>query len=203
MPHPRSRAWLVDLDGTLYHAPPVKLAMGLELLLLGAGSAPALRRFRAEHERQRERAAPLGDPFAAQLAATAAALALDPRELRSRVEEWMIRRPGKWLRAARRRGLLAELAGFRAQGGRTALVSDYPARAKLAALRAAALFDAVVAAGEPGGPARLKPAPDGLLAAATLLGVEPADCLVIGDRDDADGEAARRAGMAFRRVSGA
>jgi len=26
---------------------------------------------------------------------------------------------------------------------------------------------------------------------------------VIGDRDDADGEAARRAGMAFRRVSGA
>lgn len=203
MPYPRTRAWLVDLDGTLYHAAPVKLAMAFELALFGAASAPSLRRFRAEHERQRERAAGPDDPFAAQLAASADALGLDPAALRSRVEEWMIRRPGKWLRPARRRGLLAELAGYRAQGGRTALVSDYPAQAKLAALRAAPLFDAVVAAGEPGGPARLKPAPDGLLAAATLLGVEPGDCLVIGDRDDADGEAARRAGMAFRRVSGA
>jgi HAD superfamily hydrolase (TIGR01549 family) len=201
--YPRTRAWLVDLDGTLYHAAPVKLAMALELALFGAATAPALRRFRAEHERLRAQAEALGDPFAAQLAATASALGLEPAALRGRVEEWMIRRPGKWLRAARRRGLLAELAGFRARGGRTALVSDYPARAKLAALRAAPLFDAVVAAGEPGGPARLKPAPDGLLAAATLLGVDPADCLVIGDRDDADGEAARRAGMAFQRVAGA
>jgi len=192
----------VDLDGTLYHAAPVKLAMAFELGLFGARSARALRRFRAEHERQREREAGAGDPFAAQLAATAEALELDLPALRARVQEWMIERPGKWLRLARRRALMAELGAFRAQGGRTALVSDYPARAKLAALGAVPLFDAVVAAGEPGGPARLKPAPDGLLAAATLLGVAPAECLVIGDRDDADGEAARRAGMPFRRVSG-
>jgi beta-phosphoglucomutase-like phosphatase (HAD superfamily) len=38
------------------------------------------------------------------------------------------------------------------------------------------------------------------LLAAERLEVEPAACLVIGDRDDADGEAARAAGMAFRHI---
>jgi HAD superfamily hydrolase (TIGR01549 family) len=112
----------------------------------------------------------------------------------------MIERPGRWLAAFRRRALLAEIEAFRSAGGRTALVSDYPARRKLEALGASALFDAVVASGEPGGPRRLKPHPDGYLRAAELLEVEPVSCLVIGDRDDADGEAARAAGMAFRRI---
>ncbi|MCB9916751.1 MAG: HAD hydrolase-like protein, partial [Planctomycetes bacterium] len=43
-------------------------------------------------------------------------------------------------------------------------------------------------------------APDGYLEAARRLGVAPAECLVVGDRDDADGAAARAAGMAFRRI---
>jgi len=197
------RAWLVDLDGTLYHAAPVKLAMAAELALAGLRAAPLLRRFRLEHELVRTRGdESAGDPFARQITGAARALGVDPATLRGVVEEWMIARPGKWLRLARRRGLFAELARFRAAGGRTALVSDYPARAKLEALGVAALFEVVVAAGEPGGPSSLKPAPEGMLAAASRLRVTPADCLVIGDRDDADGEAARRAGMAFRRVAG-
>ena len=59
---------------------------------------------------------------------------------------------------------------------------------------------AVVANGDADGPKRLKPAPEGFLLAEERLGVEPADCLVIGDRDDADGEASRRAGMGFRLI---
>ena len=43
-------AWLLDLDGTLYWAPGVKLAMGFELALLGLGRLGRLRRFRKEHE---------------------------------------------------------------------------------------------------------------------------------------------------------
>ena len=42
----------------------------------------------------------------------------------------------------------------------------------------------------------LKPHPEGYLSAAERLGVAPSACLVIGDRDDADGAAARAAGMA-------
>jgi len=199
-----ARAWLVDLDGTLYHAGPVKLFMAAELVLGGLRVAPWLRRFRHEHEelRQSSGSPGAGDPFLWQLERAARGLGIAPEALRPVVEEWMIERPGKWLRLARRRGFLAELAAFRAAGGRAALVSDYPARAKLEALGMSPLFEAVVASGEPGGPPSLKPSPAGYLAAAERLGVPPAECLVIGDRDDADGEAARRAGMAFRRVAG-
>jgi HAD superfamily hydrolase (TIGR01509 family) len=112
----------------------------------------------------------------------------------------MIERPAKWLPLFRRRELLAEIDAFRARGGRTALVSDYPARRKLEALGASRLFDVVVASGEPDGPPRLKPHPGGMLRAAAALGVTPARCLVLGDRPDADGKAANAAGMAFRHV---
>lgn len=112
----------------------------------------------------------------------------------------MLERPAKWLWLFRRSALLEELASFRRGGGRLVLVSDYPARAKLAALGCGELFDAVVASGEAGGPRWLKPHPDGYLMAAERLGVSPARCLVLGDRVDADGEAARRAGMTFRHV---
>lgn len=61
-------------------------------------------------------------------------------------------------------------------------------------------FDIVVASGEEGGRRWLKPHPDGLLSACERLGVKPERCLMLGDRHDADGEAARRAGMAFRRI---
>ena len=206
MSSPRYQAWLVDLDGTLYAPLLVKFAMAGELFVGGWGAIGTLRRFRFEHERLRhEQAAGLDsaddDPFTVQLRRTADALALEATVVEARVREWMFERPGKWLRRAQRTALLEEIAAFRAAGGRTALVSDYPARAKLRALGAESLFEVVVASGEPNGPMRLKPHPQGYLRAAALLGVDPEHCLVIGDRDDADGAAAQAAKMAFRRIS--
>lgn len=194
-------AWLVDLDGTLYWAPGVKLAMALELALLGWGKARRLQRFRHEHEALRDNPPPDGtNPFAIQLERAAKSLALDPGLLERDVRSWMIQRPTRYLPWFRRKSLLAEIRRHREAGGRTAIVSDYPAQAKLQALRARDLFEVVVASGEPGGPRRLKPDPDGYLRAARELGVPPDQCLVIGDRDDADGAAARAAGMSFRKI---
>jgi HAD superfamily hydrolase (TIGR01549 family) len=196
-----ARAWLVDLDGTLYTARWVKFAMAAELMLGGWGAIGTLKRFRHEHELMREDVdREVESPFAMQVERTAASLGVEARVVERHVSEWMIERPQKWIRRFKRRELLDEIASFRASGGKTALVSDYPASGKLAALDAAGLFDAVVASGEAGGPRRLKPDPAGYLEAARRLGVDPADCLVIGDRDDADGVAARSAGMRFRKV---
>ena len=195
------RAWLLDLDGTLYHGGLVRLAMAAELALGGWSSLSMLRAFRSEHERLRQQLIRRVDnPFDLQLTRAARKLGIDAETLERRVRDWMFRRPAKWIRRFRRRALLEEIRSFRSAGGRTAVVSDYPATEKLEALGVQTIFEAVVASGEDGGPGRLKPWPDGYLLAAERLGVEPGACLVIGDRADADGEAARRAGMAFRRV---
>ena len=90
------------------------------------------------------------------------------------------------------RMLLLAYRSLAIKGGKLALVSDYPATDKLNALGMASLFDLVVSNGEPGGPSRLKPHPEGYLSAAERLGVAPSACLVIGDRDDADGQIAFR-----------
>jgi putative hydrolase of the HAD superfamily len=194
-------AWLVDLDGTLYSALPVKLCMLPELSLAGWGALRTLRQFRSEHERVRHSQDAPGDPFRLQLERTAQSLGVSASDVEGLVREWMMERPGKWLRRFRRAALIEELRSFRAAGGRLALVSDYPARVKLAAIGCGALFDAIVASGEEGGARWLKPHPDGFLSAAAKLGISPDRCLVVGDRPDADGEAARRAGMTFRHVA--
>jgi FMN phosphatase YigB (HAD superfamily) len=192
-------AWLIDLDGTLYHHNPVRAMMAIELALCGWPAIRTLRTFRQEHERLRS-AESSGDPFAAQIRRAAERLDSAESDVAKTVTTWMIDRPGKWLRAFRRRRLLQMVSRYREQGGHTALVSDYPARRKLAALGASDLFNVVVACGEPDGPEGLKPHPAGYLLAARQLAVPPHECLVIGDRQDADGEAARRAGMAFQHV---
>jgi HAD superfamily hydrolase (TIGR01549 family) len=193
-------AWLVDLDGTLYHPLPVKAAMALELSLLGWGVVGTLRAFRKQHEQLREHPPVDADPYRTQIGRTAEERGVGAERVAAAVTEWMHERPGKWIRAFRRSALLDEIHRYRAGGGKTALVSDYPSAKKLSALDARSLFDVVVSSGEEGGPRRLKPDPEGYLLAASRLGVAPARCLVIGDREDADGDAARAAGMAFRRI---
>ncbi len=175
--------------------------MAAELTLFGVPSLRVLRCFRHQHELLRQECQPYEpSPFHEQIRRTASQLNLSPEEVERVVREWMIERPCKWLKRFRRRRLLDEITAFRAEGGRTAIVSDYPAETKLAALGAAPLFDRVVASGDLGGPKCLKPAPEGYLMAASALEVEPRRCLVIGDRADADGAAASSAGMEFRLI---
>ncbi|HEY8946748.1 MAG TPA: hypothetical protein VIM73_21040, partial [Polyangiaceae bacterium] len=127
-PRTKYSAWLVDLDGTLYWAPGVKLAMAVELTLFGLHKAARLRRFRHEHEALRASPPdPEVDPFSAQVERTARALELECSVLESDVRHWMIVRPSRYITWFRRKALLREIHAFRGMGGRTAVVSDYPA----------------------------------------------------------------------------
>jgi len=194
-------AWLIDLDGTLYLPKPVKWAMAGELLLLGFRAVPVLRQFRSQHEQLRSEDAQYEpSPYEEQIRRTAQLAKTTRAKVQQIVDDWMFKRPCKWLPRFRRESLLNEIKAFRDEGGRTALVSDYPAQMKLAAMGVATLFDRVIANGEPGGPKRMKPSPEGLLLAAASLEAEPKRCLVIGDRLDADGAAAAKAGMEFRLI---
>jgi HAD superfamily hydrolase (TIGR01549 family) len=208
------RAWLVDLDGTLYRQQPVRLAMALELTVCGPHRIRLVQAFRQAQEALRLETSPAPafadaprlstraqSPYDEQLRRAAEAVGQPIEAIRPLLRYWMEERPAKWLRMFRRQSLLAEISAFRAAGGKTALVSDYPAEAKLTGMGVRELFDLVVASGEPGGPATLKPSPEGYLLAAERLRIAPTECLVIGDRHDADGEAASRARMKFRFVS--
>lgn len=203
----RYGAWLCDLDGTLYRPTGVKWAMAVELVLLGLGDAKAISVFRKQHEQLRaeyargeiERSG--ASPFSLQLRRSAITLGLEEAELEQKVRRWMIQRPGRWIRRFRRDALVEEIRAYRASGGKTAIVSDYPASDKLTALGVSDLFDVVVASGEQLGPQALKPDPSGFLLAAERLGVAPERCLVVGDRYDADGAAATAAHMSFRHVA--
>ena len=85
------------------------------------------------------------------------------------------------------------------KGIKMVVLSDYGfAKEKLQALGLEpSLFDWVVSAPELGG---LKPAAELMHHVAERMGVAIEDCLVIGDREDTDGEMARRCGAQFRKV---
>jgi FMN phosphatase YigB (HAD superfamily) len=192
------KAWLLDLDGTLYRHAPVRIAMAFELLLRGRRTIRVIQQFRREHELLRSDNPTTADPYREQISRTARATNLDVEVVASIIDEWFIERPRKWIGLFRRRHLIAEIRRFKTRGGKVAVVSDYPARRKLNTLGLMSTVDAIVANGEEPSVRRLKPCPDGYVMVAMLLELAPGDCLVIGDRADADGTAARAAGMAFR-----
>jgi len=101
-----------------------------------------------------------------------------------------------------RPGLRALLERFKSDGGRLAIVTDLVLDVqlrKLEALGAFALVDAVATSEEAGAD---KPDPTVLRLALERLGAGegPADVLVLGDRDDKDGAAARAMGLRFLNV---
>ena len=91
------------------------------------------------------------------------------------------------------------LAKLREQKKKLAVFSDYDAvkeRMKAVGL-SPELVDFCFSAGELGG---LKPAQIPFLKIAERLGADPQRILVIGDRDDTDGEGSRKANMAFLQI---
>jgi putative hydrolase of the HAD superfamily len=82
-------------------------------------------------------------------------------------------------------------AALRRNGKAIGILSDYPVSAKLSALGLHA--DTIVCAIDPG-IGLLKPHPRGLKAVIQAAGTTPHQTVMIGDRADRDGAAARRVG---------
>ena len=110
------------------------------------------------------------------------------------IVRWMEVEPLDLLRAHRRDGLIDTLVALRDSGLRLALLSDYPAQAKLAALESDHLFEVVVSAQDPE-VGVFKPSPRGIEVTLSRLGVLPNEAVYIGDRHDVDYPAANAAGV--------
>jgi HAD superfamily hydrolase (TIGR01549 family) len=197
------RAVLFDVDGTLYSQPPLRAAMALELAarFLRPSRARAtarvvrtLRTFRRVREGLPARGRPVERLERLQVAETARLLGVDAAEVEAVVSEWMQRRPLRYLRLCRRRGLRSLLRRLRALRVPCGVLSDYPAAEKLRALGVADEFSPVLCTTDPSINA-LKPHPAGFLTACRTWRLAPEDVLYVGDRPTVDGAGAQAAGM--------
>jgi FMN phosphatase YigB (HAD superfamily) len=184
-----------DMDGTLYDQRRLRLRMAHELLLhaLATISMRELRVLSA-YRRLRERLAEkeVYDIDRLLVAQTARRCGIAEEVVRAVVMEWMEHRPLPHLPACRYEGLPELFRLLRARGKRIAILSDYPAQAKLQACGLAA--DIVVCSSD-AAVGVLKPHPRGLQHVMALAAVAPAATLMLGDRPDRDGQAARRSGV--------
>ena len=191
---------LFDLDGTLYAQLPVRLAMLCEMAVAVAVSAAGLRiprtvrAFRSCREALRD-LEPNGEPLVRrQYSLAAARLGCSPADVEEVVDEWIYRRPLKWLSHCRRSGVVDLLDFLGDRHIRRGVFSDYPAHDKLVALGLASRFDLVMSAVDPDVDA-FKPDPRGYLAAAARWHLPPSTILYVGDRPEVDARGAAAAGM--------
>lgn len=194
----RVRLVVFDVDGTLYDQRCMRRRMIAELARHCAVHPRDLRlvrligRFRRSREQLAEQE--VGGIAELQYRRAAAALGMEPPALRQQLEVWLLERPLKHLRRCRYDSVDRFFAALAQRGRTIAVLSDYPARDKLSALGLEA--DIVVSAVDPEVD-RLKPHPAGLERVLSLARLSPQDGLLIGDRDDRDGESARRIGMPY------
>ena len=189
-------AYIFDMDGTLYYQRAMRLRMLFRLLgraLSGPGGLREVRTVRLYRSlREDPRFAASDDADGRIFAELARRTGRDGAELRRTVERWMIESPNRAVSRSRDAVLLDVLAALRRAGKRVFIYSDYPAGLKCEALGVTA--DGLY---HPDGRriTRLKPDPQGLKVILADHGLAPDEALMIGNRDDRDGAAARAAGI--------
>ena len=151
----------------------------------------------AEYRRAQERlrgADASHDVEQAQLTLAAERVTVPLDRARRVIDEWMHRRPQRYLRRCRSAGLVPFLSFLRECGIPLAILSDYPISDKLRTLGSEDFFAFSVCAADRDVVA-FKPAPAGFLRACARFELDPGRVLYIGDRYEVDGVGAVSAGL--------
>jgi FMN phosphatase YigB (HAD superfamily) len=196
----RLTSLVFDVDGTLYRQGALRRAMLMRLVreavanpVSSVATFRALRAYR--HAQELLRGTEVEGALASAQIRLAAERSGQPEHVIAPiVTRWMEEEPLPLLDRFVEPALRTLLSEARARGLRLGIFSDYPATAKLQAMRLAEFFDVVVSAQDPA-VNRFKPHPLGLAEALRRLGVEPAGALYVGDRHDVDASIARAAGV--------
>jgi FMN phosphatase YigB (HAD superfamily) len=199
-------ALIFDVDGTLFDLAPVRrgilyrlLAFGLKHPFEGITTMRMLSAYRKaqEHLRKREASDRNENALAlgyAQLQRASAVCGAPVDRVKEAVERWMEREPLDLIPSWRKPGIMDLLDAAKRRGIALAVLSDYPADGKLAALGIRHYFD-VVACAQDEDIQRFKPDPAGLTAVLNRLGVPARNAMYVGDRAEVDGICAVRAGV--------
>lgn len=189
-------AVIFDVDGTLYSQRKMHMYMICDLLFYYLRHPLAVDELRIIYLFRKIRYSVLegNNLERSQYTAVAVLLKISEEKVRAVVAQWIEKRPLRYIKRCRY-SYMPELFRVLQQSNMCiAAVSDYPVVKKLHALE---LTAEVMVCSTDRAIEFFKPNPKGFLFAADSLGVPPKNCLVIGDREDKDGEAARRAGMLY------
>ncbi|MEL6841675.1 MAG: HAD family hydrolase [Bacteroidota bacterium] len=189
---------IFDLDGTFYSLSRLRSLVVRDLLLYYAlrphrwREIQYIRKFRSLREALADQAHQNLAQLQYQIAAEVCNTSSD--RMQQVIEDWMIQRPIHHLKRLQYEEAKTILDILQKAGVQTAVFSDFPAEAKLRGmgLQADYILDATHPKID-----QLKPQPNGLQYLLEKTGFEASVCLFVGDRDDRDGEAARRAGMPY------
>lgn len=193
-------AVIFDVDGTLFDHILLRRRMFVRLLQhlmtcrSGWRDLHTLRTFR--RTRERLALAEADNIGQRQFLDVAAEIELSADEVKAIITRWIYREPLAFVARYAAPDAARFIAKLHKRGKRTGVFSDYPASDKLAVLGIEAQVVRDAGMPEIG---RLKPHPNGFIRVAELLAVPPHRSLIIGDRDDRDGEAARRGSFMFLR----
>ena len=152
----------------------------------------ALRLFRKKREATTEGGAYSFD--CAIYCEVAEKLGLSAEYVENLVYRWIYNAPLKYLNCCSDKRLSGIIKKARENGIIIATFSDYPTKDKLIALHME--VDAQFSATDPEINA-LKPDIKGLHTIIETMGIDAGQCLMVGDRDDKDGECARRAAIDY------
>lgn len=193
-----TRAIIFDVDGTLYDQRKLRFFMLLEMLLCCIRRPRTIDDLRIlrDFRRVREKNSYCVDANieALQFVWGARASRVQVEKVRRIVQEWVFTRPLPHLGVCCYPGIYKVFSVLRERGVPIGVFSDYPAKDRMDFLELKA--DILVSATDKDVD-RLKPDPKGLIVVASKLDKPVKECLFIGDRDDKDGECARRAGMPY------
>jgi FMN phosphatase YigB (HAD superfamily) len=189
-----------DVDGTLYRQSPLRRAMLFRLLkevilnpISAIGTLRVLSAYRHAQEQLRE-VEVQGALAAAQLRLACERSGRTEAVVTRIVSRWMDQEPLPLLNRFVEPALRTLLHAARQRGLRLGVLSDYPATAKLKAMRLTEFFEVVVSA-QDSQVNRFKPNPSGLVEAFRRLGANPREALYVGDRHDVDAPVARALGV--------
>lgn len=185
--------YVFDLDGTLYDQPRLRMIMAARLAAYyicrphKMGDLLILQHFRKVKEGWDKSSSE--EDIIEQVAKDKN---ISADRVRAIVRKWIYDNPLSALARTKDDELISRIGSLREAGRTVVILSDYPTHDKLAALGVAVDREY---SPEDGRIKKLKPAPDGLKIIMSDFGVLPEDVLMIGDREEKDGEAAKAAGV--------